>query len=108
MRRLVLCGTLIVLVLASRQASAQTFGGHSGDDAERHDHQHHDRHHHHHHDGPSGWRFDPGFPWIGGGGYPPVFQPYYAPYPYFGYSVVLPRVVLNPAPARVARGPANQ
>ncbi|MEX0678034.1 MAG: tetratricopeptide repeat protein [Pirellulales bacterium] len=106
MRRLVLCGTLILLVLAARHASAQSFGARASAPAASFDRHHHHHDHHHHHGGRSGWWFDLSFPWIGSGGFAPECQPYYPSFTYFGYSIVLPPVAapmaFNPAPAGVA------
>jgi hypothetical protein len=110
MRRLVLCGTLIVLVLASRHVSGQGLRAPADNQPAQpgHGHADHDHQHgHHHHRGQSGFWCDVSFPWFGSGGFTPAFYPYYPSYTFVGYSVLVPPVtVLNlnlvPANARAA------
>ncbi|MEX0978770.1 MAG: tetratricopeptide repeat protein, partial [Pirellulales bacterium] len=115
MRRIVLCGTLIVLVLASLQARSQDLpvppGNpsarpvHHGPRHEHSGHQHSD-HRHHHFGGRSGPWFEVCFPGSFGGGYTSAFPAYFPSFSYFSYSVVVPPVtIVNPVAVNAAANP---
>ena len=117
MRRLVLCGTF-VLVLAALDSRAQAQRIPPGDptarpvyhrfDPPRIEHDHSDHGHHgHHHRGHSWSWYDVCFPGSFGGGYTPAFPAYFPSFSYFSYNVIVPPVtILQPVAVNLAPAPA--